>query len=488
MGLSLAGRIFALIGVLMAITLAGGATTIWYANAMQKLFTGVIEKDVNSLRAAEELETALAIQKGFVTYYFLHGDETWLEQLEAARKQFETRLDTARETAATDDEKLLLNQIEQKYLDYKEARDQVIALYKAGRRQEGARQHWEVRGQFTDILELCERYKNIQVRRIAQAQDQSQERVHRVSLMAITALSASLLLSAALALVLSRQVLMPIRRLAREASPAGEGTGQQDEVEALSDRVYGLIEDRDHTREELSRSRELLVHAEKMAAVGKLAAGVAHSIRNPLTSVKMRLFSLERGLDLAEVQKEDFSVISQEIRNVDNIVQNFLEFSRPPKLRMQSVSPSDVVDAALLLMRHRLELHDIEVEIKREFKLPVIKADPELLKEVLVNLLNNACDAMGNAGRITISEDEADPALNGRGVKIEVSDSGPGVPASIADKLFEPFFSTKEEGTGLGLAISRRIIEQHGGTITLRSAEGKGAAFVIVLPLDEGKT
>jgi len=474
LGLSLGSRIFFLIGALVAITLAGGATTIWYAYAMQDFFAQVIEKDVNSLRAAEELETELASQKGLVTYYFLHGDEIWLEQLEVHRKAFETWLDTARETSTSNEEMLLLNQIERKYQEYKEARDRVIALYKAGRREEGARLHWDVRDQFTDIFELCERYKDIHVQRIAAAQVRSRERVHRLSLMAITALSVSLVLAAALALVLSRQVLMPIRRLAREASPAGAGAGPQDEVEALSDRVYGLIEDRDQTREELSRSRELLVHAEKMAAVGKLA-------------VKMRLFSLERGLDLAEVQKEDFSVISQEIRNVDNIVQNFLEFSRPPKLRMQYVSPSDVVDSALLLLRHRLELHDVEVEIKREFKLPVIKADPELLKEVLVNLINNACDAMGNAGRITILED-AEGTGQAASERIEVSDSGPGVPATIADKLFEPFFSTKEEGTGLGLAISRRIIEQHGGSIALRPGEGPGAAFVIILPRNEGET
>lgn len=486
-GLSLGSRIFLILALLVIITLAGGGMTIWYAWEMGDFFSEVIEKDVNALRAAEELETELASQKGFVTYYFLHGDENWLKQLEEHRKAFETWLEKARQTAQINEERALLNRIETKYLEYKQSRDEVIALYKSGQRDQGAKLHWEVRNQFSDIFELCEQYKNIHVKQIAEAQARSKARVKSISVMAIAAMTVALALSAALAFILFAQVLGPIRRMAKEAAPAADAMMPRDEVAALSSRVSGLIEDRDHTREELSRSRELLVHAEKMAAVGKLAAGVAHSIRNPLTSVKMRLFSLERNLDLSEVQKEDFTVISQEIRNVDNIVQNFLEFSRPPKLRMQRISPSDVVDAALLLLRHRLELHDIEVEVKREFQLPEIKADPELVKEVLVNLLNNACDAMGNAGRIVIRE-EVPPEQAGRSVLIQVSDSGPGVPESIADKLFEPFFSTKEEGTGLGLAISRRIIEQHGGRLILERGLGKGAAFLITLPIIEEET
>jgi len=223
-----------------------------------------------------------------------------------------------------------------------------------------------------------------------------------------------------------------------------------------------------------------------MALVGKLAAGVAHSIRNPLTSVKMRLFSLERHLELSSTQKEDLEVISEEIRHIDNIVRSFLEFSRPPKLQMQKTSLSDVVDSALTLLSHRLESYGVTVEVKRAERLPEIGGDPEQLKEVLVNLILNSCEAMVDGGKITIQEGKGQVVPLGRVAFLKYSDNGPGVPASIRDKIFQPFYSTKEEGTGLGLSIASRIIQEHSGFIELTSREGEGAIFIITLPYREG--
>ena len=258
-----------------------------------------------------------------------------------------------------------------------------------------------------------------------------------------------------------------------------------DEVKALSRRVHSLLEDVDQTQSELQQSREHLLQSEKLASVGKLAAGVAHSIRNPLTSVKMRLFSMERTLELSSTQKEDFEVISEEIRHIDSILRNFLEFSRRPKLKTQSVSPSDVVDMAIQLLRHRLESYGVSVELYRQRRLPEIEADPEQLKEVLVNIIVNACEAVGDGGLIRIREEEGVVEPTGRVVVIRVSDNGPGVAEAIREQVFQPFFSTKEEGTGLGLSIAARIMEDHGGCLSLRSREGKGATFIITLPCRE---
>ena len=256
-----------------------------------------------------------------------------------------------------------------------------------------------------------------------------------------------------------------------------------DEVEALSSRLHSLIEDVDQAQIELERSQEHLLQSGKWAMVGKLAAGVAHSIRNPLTSVNMRLFSLKRSLAMSSSQQEDFEVISEEIRHIDTIVRNFLEFSRPPKLKMQRVSPSDVVNMALVLLRYRLESYGVEMKLIRPHRLPEIWADPDQLKEVLVNLVLNACEVMVNGGVITIREEEnLEPPL-GPAAVIRVSDNGPGIPESVRDKIFQPFFSTKEEGTGLGLSIATRIIEDHGGRLELESGENEGATFIITLPL-----
>jgi signal transduction histidine kinase len=234
----------------------------------------------------------------------------------------------------------------------------------------------------------------------------------------------------------------------------------------------------------LEKSRENLLQAKKMAMVGRLAAGMAHSIRNPFTSVKMRLFSLGRSLELDAAQKEDFDVISEEIRHIDTIVQNFLEFSRPPKLVMQPISPSVIVDNALQLLSYRLESYGVHVEVIRSEALPEVMADSEQLKEVIVNLIINACEEMKVGGAITINEYVGKE--NGiETAVVTVSDNGAGVSPDNAESIFQPFFTTKDEGTGLGLSIAKRIVEEHGGSIDLDTEETAGATFMIHLPVKE---
>ncbi|MCK4729286.1 MAG: histidine kinase, partial [Desulfobacterales bacterium] len=327
-------------------------------------------------------------------------------------------------------------------------------------------------------------YKDVHSKRIGLASVRTHNQAKRLRVIASTAIWTAILLGALLAFVVVTQILNPLRRLALDGG-AGSKVESRDEVKAVSRRVHSLMEDVDQTKVKLERSQEHLLQSKKLALVGKLAAGMAHSIRNPLTSVKMRLFSMGRTLDLSETQKEDFDVISEEIRHIDNIVQNFLEFSRPPKLKPQKVSPSDVVDMALQLLRHRLESYDAHVKLNRQRRLPEIMADPKQLKEVLVNLLINACEAVGTGARIVISEQEGVIEPLGRVVEIRVSDNGPGIHEAIQDKLFEPFFSTREEGSGLGLSIAARIVEEHGGRIDVRSQEGRGATFTITLPCKE---
>ena len=459
---------------------------MWHTSQMDSLLKGIIDKDLAALQAAEGLENALVNQKGFVSYYFLDGNPDWLKKLGEYRQSFKERLNKVRELARTATDRETIDQIASGYADYIRNKDQVIALYRTGQREGGAKLHWEVRSHFFKVVDLCEDYKEVHNRRINLTRTQIYTQAKRLRLIAVTAIWTAVLFGALLAFVLVTQILNPLRRLALDGDSAGSAAESGNEVKAVSRRVHSLIKDVDHTKTELERSQEHLLQSEKLALVGRLAAGMAHSIRNPLTSVKMRLFSMGRTMDLSENQKEDFDVISEEIRHIDNIVQNFLEFSRPPKLKMQKVSPSDVVDMAIQLLRHRLESYGARVRLDRQRRLPEIVADPEQLKEVMVNLLVNACEAMGAGGRIIISEQEGVIEPLGRVVVIQVKDSGPGVPDPIQDKLFEPFFSTREEGTGLGLSIAVRIVEEHGGWLNLRSQEGKGATFTITLPYREG--
>lgn len=461
---------------------------VWYTFRMEGVLNLLIEKDVAAFQAAESLEAALVNQKGFVTYYFLDNDPDWLRQLGEFRQIFRERLAEAKLLSSDEAQKEIITDIDYEYGSYVKLKDRVIAHYKKGEREKGARLHREVRKRFFRILALCDEYKNIHRNRMTLAKEESHNEAVNLRFFSITALLVVSFLVILMVFVLVNSILRPIYRLAIEAGREGksgntEDSGDsKDEITTLAESVRVLLYDIDQTHFELEKSREHLQQAEKMALVGKLAAGMAHSIRNPFTSIKMRLFSLSRSQNLTETQKDDIKVISDEIRHIDTIVQNFLEFSRPPRLKMQKISPSVVVDLAIQLLEHRLKSYDVTVHLIREKPLTEIDADPEQLKEVLVNLMVNSCEAMVRGGIITISESEDNDSPIGKAVVLRLGDNGPGIPESVISKVMEPFFTTKEEGTGLGLSIVARIIEEHRGRIDIKSKEGEGTIFKITLP------
>ena len=456
---------------------------VWYTYRIERLLAVIVDKNLVAFHTAGELEIALVNQKGFVSYYFLDGDPDWLRQLGEYRQIFKERLDGARLLIENERQRDSINNIAIEYDRYINSKDRVIAYYKTGKLELGAKLHKKVRNYFFRILQLCEEYKNLNMARIMTARKNSHAQAEKLRLTAGTAIFVEFFLAVFLIMVLIRNILDPVRRLALETERDGNPLKTQNEIKALSRSVRGLLENVDQTQSELEKSREHLLQAEKMAMVGKLAAGMAHSIRNPFTSVKMRLFSLNRSLNLTETQKDDYRVISEEINHIDTVVQNFLEFSRPPKLKMQMVSPSVVVDSVIQLLEHRLKSYDVSIKVVRNGTLPEIEGDPEQLKEVLVNLVINACEAMEKKGSIVIEEKIFYEKSLEKVAVLRLSDTGPGIPKPILDKIFQPFFTTKEEGTGLGLSIASRIIEEHKGRLEVISTENEGATFIITLPL-----
>lgn len=481
-------RIYIILTALIFVTLTGGGITVWHSYRTEGLLSNLIDKDMAALQAAESLEIALVNQKGFVSYYFLDRDPDWLRRLGEYRQLFKNQLEKVRSIADESRDRQqqdTVRRIESEYALYITGKDRVIEHYKSGEEAAGQELHRKVRKYFFRLLGLCEEYKGIHTKRITEAREKSRSHASRLRFIAGIGMLTDAFLGILLAFVLISHILTPVRRLALEADRKNGSRPSDNEIKALSRSVRGLIEDVDQTHSELEKSREHLLQAEKMAMAGKLAAGMAHSIRNPFTSVKMRLFSLSRSLELSETQKEDFDVISEEIRHIDTIVQNFLEFSRPPRLKMQQISPSAVVDMVIQLLEHRLKAYNVSVKIVRNRQLPEIQGDPEQLKEVLVNLVINACEAMEHGGLIVIQEEEGMTGLSERAAVICVEDKGPGIPETVLKKIFQPFFTTKEEGTGLGLSIASRIIEEHRGRLDVMSREGKGTSFIITLPASE---
>lgn len=484
--LGLRSRIFILLGILVAVNLTGALVTLWYVQRTQSLFARTMEQGAEALDAAQEMQRALLSQRGYVSYYFIDGDESWLELLAKSKEDFETWWRASFDMARTEDERNMLFAIEREYVRYSVLKERVINLFMEGQRERGVRLHADARKRFFEVNSLCSKFKQQQKQNITTLIAEYRDQFRLLSWLAWSAIPAAAILGLLLAIIIIRRVLAPIHRLTDVLSNSADKTAKEasvaDEVEYLGDRIQLLLKDVGQAQDKLAKSREDLLQAEKLATIGRLAAGVAHSVRNPLTSVKMRLFTLERSLPLTTETREDLEVIGEEIDFIDTILKNFLEFSRPPKLKPQPVSPSAVVDQALQLLRHKVDSMRIDVTVNRETPLQLVLGDPDQLKEVLVNLIINAMEAMGEGGSITIDEEEGVIEPYGRVDIIRVTDTGPGLPPNVQAKLFEPFTSTKEDGTGLGLAISKRIVEEHGGWLHATSEPGRGATFVIGLP------
>ncbi len=252
--------------------------------------------------------------------------------------------------------------------------------------------------------------------------------------------------------------------------------------------VVGVLRDLTVVRE-LQRQLE---RSDRLAAVGTLAAGLAHEIKNPLTSLLTFTRHLTRRFDDPNFREKFQSIVPRELERINGIVERLLELSRPGRLTPSPVLVPALLDRAVELYSHRIEAQ--AVRVTREYAATVlpVEADEELLYRAFVNLVANALDAMERGGRLTVRvgwNQERHPGLgtrlghSGPQLRIEVVDTGTGMPADAVERIFNPFFTTKEHGTGLGLALTHKIIEDHGGSIMVSSTLGRGTTFRILLPL-----
>ncbi len=235
-------------------------------------------------------------------------------------------------------------------------------------------------------------------------------------------------------------------------------------------------------RKELEDTHLQLVQSEKIASVGRMAAGVAHEINNPLAGILMYAEILRDSLKDNKQQLEDIQEIIDQTLRCKKIVAELLEFSRRSVGRVSTFRVEDLVDKSLNLLVDQALFQDIEVLVDLEPDLPPMSGDQGQLQQVLTNLFINAADAMKGRGKLHIS---AQYESRQNRFVLSVSDTGPGVPEELRDKIFDIFFTTKPvgQGTGLGLSISKKIIELHGGTLSLHSPPHGGAAFIMELPL-----
>jgi len=310
------------------------------------------------------------------------------------------------------------------------------------------------------------------------------------------------LLISLIMLFVSQLTLKPLRQLREAVKRVAAGDLRKpvevrsaDEVGQLAEefnRMADALRARDAA---LARQREELLRAERLATIGKLAAQITHEVRNPLSSIGLNAELLEEELASSDDEaRELLEAIQAEVQRVKSITEEYLRFARMPRPEMGEVELGPLLTTITGFLSHQMDQRGVATRyLGFDADIAPIRADPDQLRQVVINIVNNALDALRPEGgeptdgpEIGFELSEIDPAASpqGGGVRLDIVDNGPGIDAEVADTLFEPFVTGKSGGTGLGLALSQKIMTEHGGTIAALSpvSDGRGTRFRIELP------
>jgi len=382
--------------------------------------------------------------------YRLRGDVADSEIFRVDAQSFKEWLESSRTNALTVEELKFLEQIRREYNDYLSESMKVLETslgrFEATQARDFKKSYEKVQKQSENLLFLCDTFVDNQRSAFDAFLDESNRTLTTFQRLLKLALALLLTLAAALVALVYRGMIAPLRH-------------------------------------QLTESQAIIARQEKLASLGALAAGVAHEIRNPLTAIKFRLFSLKKTLPDAGVSNEDAVVIGDEISRLERIVKDFLHFARPSEPNLVTIPAHRILQEVYDLLRSQLE--KVAIELKLESSEPIwVRVDTQQIKQVLINLIQNSADSIERNGEITLrAHDDSGSSRKAAGtVVLDVADNGKGIPPDVQKRLFDPFFTTKEGGTGLGLSIAARIIEKHGGELRYQTGNNQGTIFSIVLP------
>ncbi len=304
---------------------------------------------------------------------------------------------------------------------------------------------------------------------------------------------------------LAKRISRPLKKLEETANKIADGEYRHDftvhapsEIEHLASSLSKMAKDLEAEKreleewgntlekkveqrtEEIRRIHSQMFRSEKLASLGKLAAGVAHEINNPLTGILTNSSLLLEDLAADDPRREDVEVMVNETIRCREIVKRLLDFAKQSKPQKKLTDINSLIENIILLVRNQASFRNIRIDKDLAADIPGIQADADQVQQVFINIVLNAAEAMTKGGMLTIT---SRISRSKDFIEIIFKDSGPGIPEAMREKIFDPFFTTKEHGTGLGLSISYGIIEQHGGTISVDSTPGEGSVFTIELPI-----
>jgi signal transduction histidine kinase len=471
--------------------LVSGVTTYWIYRFSRE-HDSILTENVASIRAAGRLQESLwRMQAAFVDA-LEDGPDTPRSDFKNLETQFAAGLAAADAAAVTALEKELVKTMREQFDEYRGLID--ISL-KNDQRDRAANtaaadQSSELAGR---IAEQCTEYLQINERLMSEATARGARLERGLYLIRMFFLVAGPLVGIWLGLHIARGLQSSISRISVtlndtsgeldqeigsvSISPMGnpdELTRLNDQVQAVSGRIRQVLS-------ELHKARNEVLRADRLAVVGEMAAGVAHELRNPLTSVKLLLQTAPRSGPAIQLQDRQAKVVLQEISRIEETISTLLDFARPPALHRVKHDLRDTLRRALSLVEGRANQAGVVVVSTLPDAPLVVDADPDQLHQVFGNLFINGIESMSREGTLQVTAELASGAAPV--ARVRVIDSGSGIPQQALDRIFDPFMTTKERGIGLGLAVTRRIVQEHEGRIFAGNRPVAGAVFTVELPI-----
>jgi signal transduction histidine kinase len=462
--------------------------SVGYMDRLQTSLAAVLARNVTSLQAAQELEIRVRQLRFHTLLYLMDPEPGRLRPVEVDHHNFEEALETARSSSADDRERELVEQIAAAYRHYRREQANLRSGVVPDRPVRDFPRVADAHP-IALVVEPCQELLRRNKDRMSEAADEGR-RVSRQGRLVMLFLG---LAGPVGGLVLGFGVARGLRHSITRLSVRVQDVAQRldRDVASVSVVADGDMHDLDRqmqhivrqveavTERQRQQERELL-RAEQLAAVGQLAASVAHEVRNPLTGIKMLVEAALRPRHAQPLNDEDLRVIHGEVVRLEGTVQNFLNFARLPPPQRAPCDLREVLAQAAGLTRARAEQQAVAVAVQVPPVAVVAAVDAGQLRTVLVNLFLNALDAMPHGGRLDVVLEPPDQGA----VRLTVRDTGGGIPAHMAGRLFTPFATTKPTGTGLGLSLSKRILEEHGGSIGAANHPNGGACFTLSLPTE----
>ena len=364
------------------------------------------------------------------------------------------------------------------------ARHQVIALSRGGD-QEEARQllQADLRPIVDQMDGSMTEFSDLHTKQLDDAVKTAAARYRQVFTRIMWIVGGALILSFALLWLTARNISQSVERLVDATGKISAGDLEHQIDVRSGDEIGRLAGDFNNMAVRLREAQDTLVRHERLAALGELAGGVAHELRNPLGAIKNAAYFLNMALEDPDPEvSETIEILNREVTGSQKILNDLLGFARPQQPNLQKVDINNVVQQAL---SRAATPENVEVDIQQGEALPTVLGDPDQLSQVFGNIIGNAIQAMPQGGRLLVASAAQSP---GR-LSVSFADTGEGIRQENMKKIMEPLFTTKAKGIGLGLALARRLVGEHGGSIEVESEVGKGATFTVTLPTDrEGRT